>query len=90
MNNEEDFIEEEISAKFVVTKLYHKGKKKMATLTNSDFPNIESSFKKDLFENNEAIFINSFSNGTEIDCEVYIEKTQSGDIKKATLWKINA
>jgi hypothetical protein len=89
MNNEDNNIEEKISAKFVVTKLYHKGNRKMATLTNKDYISIESGFAKDLFENNEIEFVNSFSKGSEIDCEVYIEKSQNGIIKKATLLKLN-
>jgi predicted PurR-regulated permease PerM len=41
MNNEENDIEEKINAKFVVTKLYHKGSKKMATLRNKEYIGIE-------------------------------------------------
>jgi hypothetical protein len=89
MNNEENDIEEKINAKFVVTKLYHKGSEKMATLRNKEYIGIESGFAKDLFENNEKTFWDSFSKGNEIDCEVYIEKSQDGIIKKATLLKIN-
>jgi hypothetical protein len=87
MNNEENDVEEKISANFVVTKLYHKGSKKMATLTNKDYV-IESGFTKNLFENNETTFMNSYSKGVEIGCEVYIEKDSNGMIKKATLLKV--
>lgn len=89
MNSEENDIEEKINAKFIVTKLYHKGNKKMATLTNNDFISIEAGFTKDLFENNETMFANSFARGVEIDCEIYIEKSPNGVIKKATSLKLN-
>ena len=89
MNNEENDIEEKINAKFIVTKLYHKGNKKMATLINNDFPSIEVGFVGDLFKNNEMDFVNSFANDIEINCEVYIAKAQNGIIKKATLLKLN-
>ncbi len=89
MNGDESYTEDIMNAKFVVTKLYHKGIKKMATLTNKDFPSIDVSFKDNLFEGNENRFMVSFSSGAEIDCEVYIQKDPSGLIKKATLLKLN-
>jgi hypothetical protein len=87
MQNEEDVLAETEVKNFIVRKLYKKGSKKMATLS-SDNIDIDVSFANNLFEENETIFINSFSREQNIKCEVLIEKLQNGTIKKATLLKL--
>jgi len=88
MNNEESDIEESVNATFVVTKLYHQGNKKMVTLTNETLE-IDSSFVRNLFEDNEQLFRDSYAKNKQLNCGVVIERTAGGSIKKAILSKVN-